>query len=93
MRSQLLPTIFKAPSTTRSKFDAICRLGGRTRTSVLVELMNDYILAVGPVVLARAAAVDHVIIPPVEPNPIEAMAFALPLPLWSDGCPNEVEIF
>ena len=35
---------FNAPSPLRSRFDAICHASGRTRTSVLVELMADYIL-------------------------------------------------
>lgn len=37
-------TNFKAPIDTRNRFDAICHASGRTRTSVLVELMTDYIL-------------------------------------------------
>jgi hypothetical protein len=37
-------TNFKAPIDTRNRFDAICQASGRTRTSVLVELMSDYIL-------------------------------------------------
>lgn len=37
-------TNFNAPIDTRNRFDAICQASGRTRTSVLVELMTDYIL-------------------------------------------------
>lgn len=37
-------TNFNAPIDTRNRFDAICHASGRTRTSVLVELMTDYIL-------------------------------------------------
>lgn len=37
-------TNFNAPDTVRQRFDAICHASGRTRTSVLVELMTDYIL-------------------------------------------------
>lgn len=37
-------TNFNAPIPLRSRFDAICHASGRTRTSVLVELMTDYIL-------------------------------------------------
>ncbi len=37
-------TNFNVPSDTRRRFDAICHASGRTRTSVLVELMTDYIL-------------------------------------------------
>ena len=35
------------PLPTRKRFDAICRASGRTRTSVLVELMTDHILKEG----------------------------------------------
>lgn len=35
---------FNAPNSTRLRFDKVCQLVGRTRTSVLVELMNGYIL-------------------------------------------------
>ena len=37
-------TNFNTPIPLRSRFDAICHASGRTRTSVLVELMTDYIL-------------------------------------------------
>jgi len=37
-------TNFNAPIPIRSRFDALCHASGRTRTSVLVELMTDYIL-------------------------------------------------
>jgi hypothetical protein len=35
---------FNVPIPLRSRFDGICHASGRTRTSVLVELMADYIL-------------------------------------------------
>lgn len=37
-------TNFNVPDTVRQRFDAICHASGRTRTSVLVELMTDYTL-------------------------------------------------
>lgn len=37
-------TNFNVPDTVRQRFDAICHASGRTRTSVLIELMTDYIL-------------------------------------------------
>lgn len=40
-------TNFNVPLPTRKRFDAICRASGRTRTSVLVELMTDHILREG----------------------------------------------
>ncbi|OYU33187.1 hypothetical protein [Novosphingobium sp. PASSN1] len=38
---------FNASVGTRRRFDAICHASGRTRTSVLVELMTNYILHEG----------------------------------------------
>ena len=40
-------TNFNVPLRTRQRFDAICRASGRTRTSVLVELMTNHILKEG----------------------------------------------
>ena len=40
-------TNFNVPLPTRKRFDAVCRASGRTRTSVLVELMSDHILKDG----------------------------------------------
>jgi hypothetical protein len=37
-------TNFNVPLPLRNRFDAICHASGRTRTSVLVGLMTDYIL-------------------------------------------------
>lgn len=37
-------TNFNVPFGTRKRFDEVCRASCRTRTSVLVELMTDYIL-------------------------------------------------
>lgn len=34
---------FNVPTPVREQFDAICRVRGRTRTSVLLDLMNSYI--------------------------------------------------
>jgi hypothetical protein len=38
---------FNTPIDVRKRFDAICHASGRTRTSVLVELMTDYVLEEG----------------------------------------------
>ena len=43
METTLL-TNFNVSIPLRSRFDAICEAIGRTRTSVLVELMSDYIV-------------------------------------------------
>jgi hypothetical protein len=40
-------TNFNVPITTRKRFDVICHASGRTRTSVLVELMTNYVLEEG----------------------------------------------
>ena len=40
-------TNFNVPLPTRKRFDAVCRASGRTRTSVLVELMTNHILKEG----------------------------------------------
>lgn len=46
-------TNFNVPITTRNRFDAICHASGRTRTSVLVELMTNYILQEGKRIIAQ----------------------------------------
>ena len=38
---------FNAPDPIRIRFDKVCQLSGRTRTSVLVELMNAYVTTKG----------------------------------------------
>lgn len=46
-------TNFNAPITTRRRFDVICHASGRTRTSVLVELMTKYVLEEGKRLVER----------------------------------------
>ena len=46
-------TNFNVPNTTRKRFDAICHASGRTRTSVLVELMTNYVLQEGKRLVER----------------------------------------
>jgi len=46
-------TNFNAPIDTRRRFDAICHASGRTRTSVLVELMTNYVLEEGRRLIER----------------------------------------
>ncbi len=41
-------TTFNAPPDIRARFDEVCHLSGRTRTSVLLELMEYYILTTVP---------------------------------------------
>ena len=47
-------TNFNVPSRTRQRFDEVCHASGRTRTSVLVELMEQFILNQGQVLAERA---------------------------------------
>lgn len=46
-------TNFNVPIATRKRFDAICHASGRTRTSVLVELMTNYVLDEGKRLVER----------------------------------------
>lgn len=57
-------TNFNAPHSTRARFDEVCRASGRTRTSVLVELMERYIIDQRVILETRnreIEKVDHVI--------------------------------
>ena len=49
-------TNFNVPIDTRRRFDAICHASGRTRTSVLVELMTNYVLQEGRRLMDRQNA-------------------------------------
>lgn len=44
---------FNAPVSVRKRFDAICHASGRTRTSVLVELMTNYVIQEGERLVER----------------------------------------
>lgn len=44
---------FLVPKTTKNRFDAICRINGRSRTQVLIDLMNEHIVRTSPVLEAR----------------------------------------
>lgn len=44
---------FNVPTDTRNRFDSICHASGRTRTSVLVELMTIYVLEEGKRLIER----------------------------------------
>ncbi len=52
---------FNVPDGIRHRFDEVCRASGRTRTSVLIELMESYVLTQG-----RALADRHVEIRKVD---------------------------
>lgn len=51
MQSSLIN--FNAPIDVRKRFDAICLAACRTRTSVLVELMTNYVLEEGKRLVER----------------------------------------
>lgn len=44
---------FYVSRTTRSRFDGICRASGKTRTQVLVALMNEYVSRSQPILEAH----------------------------------------
>jgi len=44
---------FLVPKATKNRFDAICRINGRSRTQVLIDLMNVHIVRTSPVLEAR----------------------------------------
>ena len=59
MKNQSL-TNFNVPMTTRTRFDQVCELSGRTRTSVLIELMERHIIEQGKVLESRNRQIEEV---------------------------------
>ena len=53
-------TNFNVPLCVRQRFDDVCHASGRTRTSVLVELMDDYVLNQGQMLANRAVELAKV---------------------------------
>lgn len=51
---------FNVPEGIRHRFDEVCRASGRTRTSVLVELMEGYVLTQGKVLADRHVEIRKV---------------------------------
>ena len=51
---------FNVPHGIRHRFDEVCRASGRTRTSVLVELMESYVLTQGKVLADRHTEIRKV---------------------------------
>lgn len=58
MRGSLIN--FNVPESVRHRFDEVCRASGRTRTSVLVELMENYTLSQGKVLAVRNEEIEKV---------------------------------
>jgi predicted transcriptional regulator len=46
---------FNISSDVKAQFDYVCHASGRTRTSVLVQMVEDYILSQSEVLAARSA--------------------------------------
>lgn len=44
---------FWVPKATKNRFDSICRINGRSRTQILVDLMNEHIVRTSPLLEAR----------------------------------------
>lgn len=44
---------FKAPHSLLERFDTLCRLNGKTRTSVLLDLMTEYTIMQPRIIEAR----------------------------------------
>ena len=58
MKPDLILINFNVPISTKTRFDAICQISARTRTSVLVELMNDFILSQADLLTRRSRQFD-----------------------------------
>jgi len=59
-----LITNFNAPKELRKRFDETCRMRGKTRTTVLIELMEHYVLSQAPVIFnlnERFVKLDQII--------------------------------
>jgi hypothetical protein len=51
---------FNVPKSIKGRFDEVCRTSGRTRTSVLLELMENFTLSQGKALIARSAELENV---------------------------------
>ena len=58
MKPDLTLINFNVPMPTKTRFDSICQISGKTRTSVLVELMNDFILSQADLLTHRSRQFD-----------------------------------
>ena len=58
MRPEYTLINFNAPNAIKTRFDGICQISGKTRTSVLVELMNDFILSQSDLLTHRSRQFD-----------------------------------
>ena len=51
---------FNVPVSLKDRFDAVCHASGRTRTSVLHQLMSDYVVSQGKALAALQDEYDEV---------------------------------
>lgn len=60
MTPNTILTNFNVPPNTRLSFDRLCQMVGRSRTSVLVELMEDFILNKGPGIRDKNGSLERI---------------------------------
>lgn len=53
-------TNFNVPIITKERFDRVCQISGRTRTSVLIELMERYVFDQVDVIETRNRQFDRI---------------------------------
>ena len=82
---------FYVREVTRSRFDEVCRAGGKTRTQVLNELMEDFVIASTAALEKRCQELNAADERIAAVNSIrhrhdeveDAGEWELPLPFWS----------
>jgi predicted DNA-binding protein len=60
MQRRLQLINFNVPIATRQRFDALCKLTGRTRTAALITLMEDFIVSAAARITERNAEIEMV---------------------------------
>lgn len=59
MKKHIL-TNFNVPIFTKNRFDRVCQISGRTRTSVLIELMERYVVDQVDVIETKKRQLDRI---------------------------------
>lgn len=59
MKTHIL-TNFNVPIFTKNRFDRVCQISGRTRTSVLIELMERYVVDQVNVIETKNLQLDRI---------------------------------
>ena len=52
-------TNFQVPQKIRDRFDRVCKLSGRSRSSVLIELMEDYTVRQTRILLQKSRRIQE----------------------------------